>query len=90
MCINDNQLKLKANQLFWIFETCYFTNTGNYPRKTNLVLEFSDFINSVSQDDLEKLISLSSSAEFLQLKNMINKGIDVWLDAGDIKTMLLS
>ena len=86
----NHSLKLKANHLFWIFESYYFQNTGNYPRKTNLVLEFSDFIQNATQRDLEKFISLSSEDEYLKLKEMINKGIDIWLDAGEIKTLLIS
>lgn len=86
----NHSLKSKANRLFWIFESYYFQNIGNYPRKTNLVLEFSDFIQNATQRDLEKFISLSSKDEYLKLKEMINKGIDIWLDAGEIKTLFIS
>ena len=86
----SSSLKHKADYLFWIFEENFFQNTGNYPRKTNLVLEFSDFIKNATQEDLEKYVSFSSSKEFMRLKKMINKGIDVWLDDGIIKTLFLS
>jgi len=86
----DTQLKFKADKLFWIFENLFFQNTGNYPRKTNLVLEFADFIAHAQRPDLECFVSFSSEKEFQQLKQMINQGIDCWLDAGDIKTLLIS
>jgi hypothetical protein len=85
-----SSLKHKADYLFWIFEEFHFQNTGNYPRKTNLVLEFYDFIQNSTKEDLEKYITFSSNDEFLLLKKIINSGIDAWLDAGDVKTLLLS
>ncbi len=88
MVINSN-LKEKADKLFWIFEEKFFTNQGNYPRKTNLVLEFSEFIENSSQQDLSPYLSFKSEAEFYDFKKMISEGIDHWLDAGDIKTLFL-
>lgn len=84
------ELKDKANQLFWYFEYALFQNIGNYPRKTNLVLEFYDFVSSSTQNDLEAIIPFSSEEEYLELKKMIMQGIDFWLDAGELKTLLLS
>lgn len=83
-------LKNKADYLFWIFEENFFQNTGNYPRKTNLVLEFSDFIKNSTREDLEKYITFSSNKEFVLFKKMIDKGIDVWLDDNHIKTLFIS
>lgn len=83
-------LKQKADFLFSVFEEKYFRNTGNYPRRTNLVLEFSDFIQEASKQDLEQYVAFSSQQEFLELKSLINQGIDAWLDAGDIKTLFIS
>jgi len=81
------KLKAKADTLFWIFEAELFKNTGNYPRQTNLVLEFADFIEQASQEDLARYIPLSSKKEYLRLKQMIMQGIDLWLDPGDLKTL---
>lgn len=86
----SNQLKLKADALFWIFEHTYFQNKGNYPRKTNLVLEFSEFIENSTQQDLEKFISFENTQEYIQLKSMISYGIDAWLAPEDVKTLLIS
>jgi len=83
------KLKLKADKLFWIFEEYFFENSGNYPRKTNLVLEFADFIANASREELEKYIKFKSNKEFKQLKFIISQGVDSWLDNGDIKTLLL-
>lgn len=85
-----HELKLKADILFWTFEKYYFQNVGNYPRKTNLVLEFAEFIEQAEQEDLEQYVSFSSPQEFEELKHIISQGVDAWLDAGDIKTMLIT
>lgn len=83
-----NILKLKADELFWRFENNYFQNSGNYSRNTNLVLEFSDFITELSSDELQQWGKLQSRQEAETLKEMINKGIDVWLSDGRIKTLM--
>ena len=87
--VTDNELKLKADKLFWIFEELIFENSGNYPRKTNLILEFSEFILNATKEELEKYIDFTSEDEVLELKKYINQGIDAWLDNGIIKTLLI-
>lgn len=87
---NITHLKQKADFLFSVFEEKFFRNKGNYPRRTNLVLEFSDFIQEASKQDLEQYVAFSSQQEFLELKKLINQGIDAWLDAGDLKTLFIS
>ena len=85
----SKKLKDKADCLFWIFEETLFQDKGNYPRRTNLVLEFAEFVSHSTQEDLEKYISFSSEEEFLLFKKMINNGVDMWLDAGTLKTLFL-
>ncbi|MBR1605558.1 MAG: hypothetical protein IJ660_05585 [Alphaproteobacteria bacterium] len=85
--IYSKELKHKADILFWIFEAELFQNTGNYPRQTNLVLEFADFIEHSTQEDLEQYITFTSTAEYTHLRQMILQGIDLWLDPGQIKTL---
>ena len=89
MVIN-NELKRKADLIFWIFEDKFFKNQGNYPRNTNLVLEFSDFISNATQESLAPYLKFSSDQEFCDFKQMISNGIDCWLDDGNLKTLLLS
>lgn len=81
------ELKSKADTLFWKFEADLFKNTGNYPRQTNLVLEFADFVEHATQEDLEQYITFDSENEYLLFKKMILQGIDLWLDPGEIKTL---
>lgn len=85
----SKKLKDKADCLFWIFEESLFQNKGNYPRRTNLVLEFAEFISNSTQEDLEKYVSFASKEEFQLFKKMINDGIDMWLDDGTLKTLFL-
>lgn len=89
MVIN-NDMKKKADLLFWIFEDKFFKNEGNYPRRTNLVFEFSDFINQSTRESLAPYLTFSSDQEFCDFKQMINNGIDYWLDDGNLKTLLLN
>jgi len=85
----DYELKLKADKLFWIFEELFFENIGNYPRKTNLILEFSEFILNATKSELEEYVTFTSDDEVIQLKKYINQGIDAWLDKGTLKTLLI-
>lgn len=83
-------LKQKADALFWYFETYLFKNTGNYPRKTNLVLEFAEFISQASFEELNSYVPFSSVSEFSDLKKLINNGIDAWLDDSSLKTLFMT
>ena len=86
----SKELKNKADCLFWIFEETLFQNKGNYPRQTNLVLEFAEFVSHSTQEDLERYIPFSSEEEFRLFKKMISNGVDIWLDAGTLKTLFLN
>lgn len=85
----DKEIKLKADKLFWTFEENLFQNTGNYPRKTNLVLEFAEYIAHADRAELEQYVSFADDREYHQLQTIINQGIDLWLDSGELKTLLL-
>lgn len=81
--------KERYNKLFWWFEENRFQNTGDYPRITNLVFEFSDYIERIDNqtlaaqlgfykdfkdpDDAEKAASLA--------RLQMSSGIDNWLEA---------
>lgn len=42
----------RYNQLFNWFEENRFQNTGDYPRDTNLVLEFQEYIGEIDNETL--------------------------------------
>ena len=90
MVILMKNTKLKADEIFWIFENKFFKNDGNYNRTTNLILEFSEFIENSSKEELNKFIHLENDEEFYKLKQLINNGIDLWLDDGRLKTLLIT
>ena len=83
-------IKLKADELFWVFENNFFKNDGNYNRTTNLILEFAEFMENPSKEELNKFIHLDNDEEFNKLKQLINNGIDLWLDDGQLKTLLIT
>lgn len=86
----DNiNFKEKIDKFFSWFENNEFTNQGDYPRATNLVLEFSDYVEKIDNCDLADSLGLTSDFDDLEdaekaaekARVMIGKGIDTWLGA---------
>lgn len=81
--------KEKLDKFFFWFEENKFENKGNYPRRTNLVLEFYDYTETLSDDELAGVLGLDADFEDLddaikaasKAREMINNGIDKWLEA---------
>ena len=81
--------KVRYDNLFFWFENNKFTNAGNYPRATNLVFEFSDWIESMDDDELaERLGFFADFKDFeeagkaaSQARQEIMRGVDNWLEA---------
>ena len=46
--------------------------------------------NKVLKEELNKFIHLENDEEFYKLKQLINNGIDLWLDDGRLKTLLIT
>ena len=80
--------KVRYDNLFHWFENNKFTNEGNYPRATNLVLEFSDWLYTLDDYDLAEELGLF--ADFndeddalkaaRQAREELTRGIDNWLE----------
>ena len=87
--LSVKQLKKKIDTLFYWFEANKFKNEGNYPRATNLVLEFSDYVEKMDNCNLADSLGLTSDFDDLEdaekaaahARTMIDKGIDNWLGA---------
>ena len=86
----DNvNFKEKIDKFFFWFENNKFTNQGDYPRNTNLVLEFYDYTETLSDDELAGVLGLDADFKDLddaikaasKAREMINNGIDKWLEA---------
>ena len=81
--------KVRYDNLFWWFENNLFKNEGNYPRKTNLVFEFSDWIESMDDDELAERLGLFADFKDVddackaanQAREEMIRGIDNWLEA---------
>lgn len=84
----EKKYKDKLDELFFWFENNEFKNEGNYPRNTNLVLEFSDYIDKLDDDDLvdklELLADYKDPDDALKaaaaIRIEIENGIDRWLE----------
>lgn len=81
--------KEKLDKFFFWFEENKFENKGNYPRRTNLVLEFSDYVEKMDNCNLADSLGLTSDFDDLEdaekaaekAREMIDTGIDTWLGA---------
>lgn len=81
--------KVRYDNLFWWFENNKFKNEGNYPRATNLVFEFSDWIESIDDDELAERLGLFADFKDVddackaasQAREEMIRGIDNWLEA---------
>ena len=81
--------KVRYDNLFHWFEENKFTNEGNYPRATNLVFEFNDWLEKVDGSELAERLGLYADIKDVDdVENAVNqareemmRGIDNWLEA---------
>lgn len=81
--------KVRYDNLFWWFENNLFKNEGNYPRATNLVFEFSDWLEKVDGSELAERLGLYADFKDVddvenaanQAREEMMRGIDNWLRA---------
>lgn len=81
--------KVRYDNLFWWFENNLFKNEGNYPRATNLVFEFSDWLENVDGSELAERLGLYADFKDVddvenaanQAREEMMRGIDNWLEA---------
>ncbi len=78
-------MKQQINNLFWQFEENIFVYQGIYPYQTELVFAFADYIEKLSDADLQQLLPNLNPE---QVKKLVNKGTDKWLQKY-AKTMFL-
>jgi hypothetical protein len=81
--------KVRYDNLFHWFEENKFTNEGNYPRNTNLVFEFSEWLENVDGSELAERLGLYANFKDVddvenatnQAREEMMRGIDNWLKA---------
>lgn len=79
--------KVRYDNLFWWFESNLFKNEGNYPRRTNLIFEFAEWIDNLDDDALAEHLDLFADYKDIddvlkaarQARKEILSGIDIWL-----------
>lgn len=86
MAANNQKLKNKAAELFTYFEFNHFNNEATHCRRMNLVLEFCDYVEQLSDWELADWLETDDITDATRFRKMINQGADIWL--GDlIKTI---
>ena len=80
-------MKKIANDLLCRFEAEVFQNDGFYSRNVNLVLSFDDYIRALSDEEGAEF--LGNGEDVAEFRDMINGGIDAWLDGCAVKTLCL-
>lgn len=77
-----------ANEIFWYFEENIFENCGSYPRNTNLIFAFADYMDAMSDDEITQYLKLCDSKDVACFRQIIKDGINAWLKY-NVKTMIL-
>lgn len=81
--------KERYDRLFRWFEENEFTNEGDYPRETNLVFEFSDWLDSIDDGDLADRLGFFMDFKDVddavvaaeQARKELTRGVNKWLEA---------
>ena len=69
----------KACKFMNMYEEKIFINDGNYSYTTNLILSFADYIDNISDDDLQDFLKCRDQTTISEFKKIINQAIDKWL-----------
>ncbi|MBQ8785183.1 MAG: hypothetical protein IJZ59_03965 [Alphaproteobacteria bacterium] len=78
--MNNNQLKQKADELWYLFENNIFDNKGNFSYNTNLVFAFADYIEELTNTDLSEFLQSDDEQDIVKFRKMLQEGINRWLD----------
>ena len=77
--MTNKELIEKADKIWNIFEKEIFINNGNFSYTTNLVLSFADYIDNISNEDLQDFLESDDEQTLISFKKIINQAIDKWL-----------
>lgn len=74
--------KEKCDNLFTWFEENKFENEGYYPRDTNLVFSFMDYLdNADNEEEIADKLGLTDDDDLEQVKAEMKKGCITWLNS---------
>ena len=85
--MTDTKLKLILDELFFSFEENGFEDNGTWPRKINLIFSFSDYIKSLSDEDISEILKTNKSDDIQKFRRTAQDGIDNWLNE-NMKTLM--
>ncbi|MBO7556558.1 MAG: hypothetical protein J6T72_04105 [Alphaproteobacteria bacterium] len=77
--MTNKELIEKAEQLWNFFEEKIFINDGNFSYSTNLVFAFADYIDNISDEDLQDFLQCDDQETLINFKKIISRAIDKWL-----------
>lgn len=86
--MTNNELKEKADQMFWQYERDKFEYSGQYCYATELVFHFADYVEGLSDCELSDFLGEGNGAAPEDFRCIVRQGIDKWLQY-NAKTMLI-
>ena len=86
--MSNKTLNSLLDELFFYFEENIFENNGPWPRKVNLIFSFSDYIKSLSDEEIATFLENNEPQEIESFRKIACEGIDTWLKA-NMKTLML-
>ena len=86
MSLSTAQINQKISETFTYFEFQKFKNELSYDRRTNLVLEFCDYVESLEDWEILDLLDSEDIGDAIRFRQNVDHGADRWLD-GLIKTI---
>ena len=86
--MTNKQLQKILDEVFFDFESKYFQNNGIWPRRVNLVFAFSDYIETLTDDEIIEYLGSTNKKLISLFRKNAKQGIDKWLNE-NMKTLML-
>ena len=77
--MTNEELIDKADKMWNIFEEKMFNNDGCFSYTTNLVLSFADYMDNISDEDLQDFLGCDDKRTIITFKEIVNRAVDKWL-----------
>lgn len=77
--MTEEELKAKADNLWFYYAENVFENNGCYSYTTNLVFSFADYVDNMTDIDIADYLHCSDEETITRFRNMLNHAIDIWI-----------